>query len=175
MSQKKPNFDKIERYDLQDSERLKELYIEAVRRGFWPNTEAAALNFFAFAEKALADDKRDTPGKLFYALIKQKNFDHITDGQEDRARAKLTSYDRSALVDAAGRTGLVAPANDEIQNILVGRDIGYHHSVMVQCFLPQARPKDGVTSHQLRHGRASLLIEAGKIADPFSAPDFSGQ
>ena len=121
MSQKKPNFDKIEPYDLQRPERLKELYIEAVRRGFWLNTEAAALNFFAFAEKALADDKYGTPGKLFYALIKQKNFYHITDGQEDRARAKLTSYERSELVDAAGsNTGLVAPANDEIQNILRG-------------------------------------------------------
>ena len=173
MSQKKPNFDKIEPYDLQRPERLKELYIEAVRRGFWLNTEAAALNFFAFAEKALADDKYGTPGKLFYALIKQKNFDYITDGQEDRARAKLTSYERSELVDAAGsNTGLVAPANDEIQNILVGRNIGYHHSVMVQCFLPQARPKDGVTSHQLRHGRASLLIEAGKIADPDREHEF---
>ena len=54
----------------------------------------------------------------------------------------------------------------------MGRDIGYHHSVMVQCFLPQARPKDGVTSHQLRHGRASLLIEAGKIADPDREHEF---
>ena len=41
MSQKKPNFDRIDLYDLQRPERLRELYIEAVRRGFWPNSEAA--------------------------------------------------------------------------------------------------------------------------------------
>lgn len=37
---------------------------------------------------------------------------------------------------------------------------------MVQCFLPQLRPKPGVTTHRLDHGRASLLIKAGELAHP---------
>ena len=57
---------------LRDDDRLFELYIEAVRRKFWPNTPNDVLEFWCLAEKALKDDKQATPGKLFYSLIKAK-------------------------------------------------------------------------------------------------------
>ena len=66
-----PDFDNINAADLSDDDRLKALYLEAVRRKFWPNNVRAVLEFFCFAEKALYDDKQGTPGKLFYALIKR--------------------------------------------------------------------------------------------------------
>ena len=163
----KPDFDKITKSDLEQPERLKHLYAEAVRRGFWQNTERAVLEFFAFAEKALADDTYGTPGRLFYALIKQKNHKYITDEHEKRAEGKMPGYERSELVAVAdGNLRLPVFDTEEIEQVLIGRDIGYHHGVMVQCFLPQLRPKEGVTTHRLDHGRASLLINAGMLANP---------
>ena len=73
-----PDLDAITQHDLRDDERLKTLYVEAVRRGFWRNNTRDALEFFCLAEKALHDDAQQTPGKLFYALIKQKSREFVT-------------------------------------------------------------------------------------------------
>lgn len=44
-------------------------------------------------------------------------------------------------------------------------DVGFTHAVFTQCFLPLRKPKDP-TIHQAKHGRATLLIEAGRLYDP---------
>ena len=164
---KKPDFDRITRSDLERPETLQELYIEAVRRGFWSNNERAVLEFFSFAEKALSEDKYGTPGKLFYSLIKKKDHSMLTDKHEKRAGEKINSYHRSALVDAANDlNNLTATSTEEEHHALVGRDIGYNHGIMVQCFLPHHEPPAGTTSHQFDHGRASLLVKSGELADP---------
>ena len=49
----KPDLDNITSVDLRDDERLAELYLETVRRKFWPNSTRAVLEFWCFAEKAL--------------------------------------------------------------------------------------------------------------------------
>ena len=68
-----PHFDNITGSDLSDDDRLRLLYLEAVRRKFWPNTARDVLEFWCLAEKALNDDKQGTPGKLFYSLVKAQS------------------------------------------------------------------------------------------------------
>ena len=162
-----PDFDNINAADLSDDDRLKALYLEAVRRKFWPNNVCAVLEFFCFAEKALHDDKQGTPGKLFYALIKRKNAAFITQESESRALLRISSTARQELVDAAGGlNGLPAPTPDEVQETLFGRDLGYYHGIMMQCFLPQKPLADGKTRYVTSHGRASMAVQAGILADP---------
>ena len=48
---------------------------------------------------------------------------------------------------------------------LFGRDIGYHHGVMMQCFMPQKRLPEGQTTFQSIRGRSSLLVRAGLLGD----------
>ena len=163
-----PNLDAITERDLRDDERLKTLYVEAVRRGFWTNNARDALEFFCLAEKALQEDTQQTPGKLFYALIKQKNREFVSQDIENRALLRLLSHERQVLVDRAARgsTLLPAPMPKDVQETLFGRDVGYHHGIMAQCFLPQKPLPVGTTRYVTSHGRASMAVRAGILADP---------
>ena len=162
-----PDFNNITADDLSDNERLKALYLEAIRRKLWPNNPRAALDFFCFAEKALHDDKQGSPGKLFYALIKRGDTTFITQKCESRALLRLPSSVRQELVDTAGDlNGLAAPVPEDVQQALFGRDIGYCHGIMMQCFLPQKALPEGRRNWQVSHGRASMLVEAGRVIEP---------
>jgi len=55
---------------------------------------------------------------------------------------------------------------ERVQYVLSGDDITYMHSVMVQCFLPHQRLKNGALSYQVNHGRAALVVNAGKLVIP---------
>ena len=170
-----PNLNNITAADLRDDERLSLLYFEAVRRKFWPNNVTAVLEFWCLAEKALYEVKRGSPGKLFYFLVKAKNMRFITDAIEQQAMRRMTSSDRHTLVDRAGRLiGLATPYSEETHYTLFGDkpDVGYNHSVMMQCFLPQKRLPDDQRDYQVSHGRASLLIEAGRLANPEKMHEF---
>ena len=170
------DIDNLTGADLRNDEKLQRCYLEFVRRGFWPNSPDTVLEFFAFAEKAMAEDKHGTPGKLFYALIKKKDASKITDAMEDRARARFGSGDRYALAEKAADLSVVKRSERpkvsraEVSDQLFGRNIGYHHGVMVQCFLPQA--PYGEQRWQSDHGRASLMVEAGAIPDPTTPNTF---
>lgn len=160
------DFDNITAADLASNEKMKLLYAEAVRRGFWLNESGRALDFFALAEKALHEDKHDTPGKLFYALIKRKDMKFVTDEMERRAMKRISAGDRIELVDlTADMIGEPRPVPEETQNALYGRDIGYHHGIMAQCFMPQKEMPVEQREWQVDHGRASLMIEAGRVAE----------
>ena len=162
-----PDFDDITTADLSNDDRLSTLYLEAVRRNFWPNSTRHVLDFWALAEKALAEDKFGTPGKLFYTNVKAKNAQFISDKHEQLAMARITSGYRQALVErAGGLNGLSAPPPDDVQDALFGREIGYHHGIMMQCFLPQKRLPKNQTRYQTTHGRSSLVVRAGELADP---------
>ena len=168
-----PHFDNITGSDLSDDDRLRLLYLEAVRRKFWPNTARDVLEFWCLAEKALNDDKQGTPGKLFYSLVKGKASRFVTDTHERRAMARIHSADRQALVDQAGKADEPpTPSADEIENALVGRDIGFYHAIMMQCFLPQKALPNGRREWQVRHGRASMLVEAGRVVIPEKDHEF---
>lgn len=162
-----PNFDNISAQDLQDNDRLHGLYREAVRRGYWPNSSAAALEFAAYAEKALQDDKEGTPGKLFYSLVKRKDGSTVTEAQETRAQRRLPSHLREELVSQAAvqhatQQDLLARPGD-VESVLPP-DVGYAHASLMQCFLPQ-RPI-AAREHEVSHGRASLVVEAGRLINP---------
>jgi len=162
-----PDIDQITEADLRSDSAMTTLYLEAVRRKFWPNRAETVLDFWSLAEKALNDDKRGTPGKLFYALLKAKSTRLVTDAMERRAMARIGSAERHELVQRAdGLNGLPAPVPEEVQSALFGRDIGYHHGVMMQCFLPQKALADDQREWQVSHGRASMLVEAGRVVDP---------
>lgn len=159
------DFDNITPADLANDDSLKRLYCEAVRRGFWPNDAGRALDFFSLAEKALADDKRGTPGRLFYALIKNKNMRFVSDAMEERARKRLAGTAHDLTDMAADLTLTARPTPQETQNALLGRDIGYYHGVMMQCFLPQKEMTPDQRDWKVSHGNASLVVRAGLIAD----------
>ena len=168
-----PDFDNITDRDLRDDERLSALYLEAVRRKFWSNNPTAVLNFWCLAEKALQDDTKGTPGRLFYSLVKEKSVHPLTDAVEHRAMSRMGSGDRHTLVARAADVDVLpTPRPDEIQAALFGRDIGYHHGVMMQCFMPQKRLPEGQITFQSIHGRSSLLVRAGLLADVNEAHRF---
>jgi hypothetical protein len=67
---------------------------------------------------------------------------------------------RRRLLDAAG-------------NILTSEpdELAFQHSLLCQTCLPTAKPKPDVLVWRQRQGRATLLIEAGKVMSPH-ADDF---
>ena len=177
----KANLAAIELVDLQDDERLTDLYVEAVRRNWWPPGNKAVLDFWCLAEKALQDDKYGTPGRLFHSLIKSKELGRITDGQEQRAQRRMPSEAREALVQrasAAHEPTMPVPVaekqfdrehDEELVATVwgsVAETVVYHHSVMMMCFLPQKCLPMAQREYVIRHGHAALRIEGGTLIDP---------
>lgn len=162
-----PDIEHIEETDLRDNGRLAQLYVQAVERGYWRNSTGDMLEFAAFAQKALADDTQGTPGRLFYSLVKAKDGSTVTNEAERLAMERFPSPVRQDLVDAAADVApraRQAATREAVEDTLAGREIGYVHSVFIQCFLPQ-RPTDQFR-WRTTHGRASLSVEAGSLANP---------
>ena len=169
-----PDLDEITARNLRDDEQLKVLYLEAVRRRYWPNSSAAALEFATYAEKALQDDSEGTPGKLFYALVKRKDGSMVTDAQETRAQRRWPSHVRQELVTEAkalvGTQQRLVTETGELQSEVLP-DVGYAHAAMMQCFLPQ-RPIEAAR-HFVSHGRASLVVESGILINPTNPDEWT--
>lgn len=185
-------FARVERIDLTDDARLSQLYLDAVRRGWWPAGPAAVLDFWALAEKALQEDSQGTPGRLFHSLVKSKERGRITNGQEQRAQRRMPSHARDALVARADAGSapdrqpvahVAAPAIRTAVSSDLSADMAdlweadpdrvvYHHSIMMMCFLPQKRLPDAQRHYVVRHGRAALRIEAGTLIDPAEVGTF---
>ena len=168
MARRSPSFAAIAAADLASDERLAELFVEAVARGYWANGNRAVLEFWCLAEKALQDDTLGTPGRLFHALVKAGDLSRVTDAQEARALARMPGGAREALaLRASGAAAPPAPAPEVDAEALFGPSpVGFHHSVMMMCFLPQKRLPPGERSYATRHGRAALSVEAGSLANP---------
>lgn len=173
MDSTRPNFDHIVDQDLRQDGRLQELYRQAVRGGHWPNSDQAVLDFWALAEKALKDDTQGTPGALFRALVRDKRTAYITDSAEDRALRRLPSPLRHDLVrsaaDAPAAVAEIPPERDRLFRTeelddFFGRDIGFSHSILMQCFLPQKPLPANKRTWSVQHGNATLEIDAGRIA-----------
>ncbi len=80
-----PTLSNIRLADLHDRRRLDSLLQQAVARGWLPNSEADALNFFATAVRARSTPARD-PVRVFVALVRGRRWGHVTQGQENEAR-----------------------------------------------------------------------------------------
>ena len=184
-------FASISEEDLRSDGQLSVLFVEAVRRGWWGGRNADVLEFWCLAEKALQDDTRGTPGKLFHALVRDKATHNVTDGQEQRAQRRMGPEAREALsararesraakgseggdlvdmareVSAAG-SEMAGPVFSESTEVAVFGDpsVGYQHPVMMQAFLLQKRPEAGQREYVVRHGKAALQVSAGKLANP---------
>ena len=166
MARRSPSFGAIAAADLASDERLAALFVEAVARGLWDNGNRAVLEFWCLAEKALGDDTRGTPGRLFHALVKAGDLARVTDAHEARALRRMPGGAREALALRAG-AGAHPPAPEVDAEALFGPSpVGFHHSVMMMCFLPQKRLPPGERAYATRHGRAALSIEAGSLANP---------
>ena len=163
MADQAPSIHRITAEDLHDDERLAALYVDAVGHGYWSNSALGALEFATLAEKALADDTHDTPGALFFALIKSRDGSHVNQAAETRAMARWPSDMRHKLVETAGEEPQLLVRAGDIEDALATQDIGYSHAVMMQCFLPQ-RPISA-REYDTRHGRAALSVEAGRLGN----------
>ena len=183
MSRQKAELRSVEAADLRSDERLAELFVEAVARGFWPNGNKAVLEFWCLAEKALRDDRRGTPGRLFHGLVKAKDLSRVTDGQERSALARMPGDAREELAlraSAAARpreaartsVGEIDVGEGDEDLFGAGPGLGFNHSVMMMCFLPQKRPPPERREYVMRHGRAALSIEAGRLAHPDRVGEF---
>ena len=167
-----PNINKIIREDLTDPERLAELYCQAVKRKYWPNSDRDLLEFFALAEKALADDKWETPEKLFAWQLKNQHTRHINNAQEENAQRKLSQIDKHALVERAKKlttrpSGWKLQADlGEASEILTNEDISYVPAIMTQVFFPQKPLPEDENTFETQHGKASVLIQSGILVDP---------
>ena len=159
---KSPSIWAIERRDLFDPDRLGALYVEAVRAGLWRNSNRSMLEFAALAEKAKADDTEGTPERLFASLLRRDDAGrYVTNAAEERALAQFNGPRREDLVALAQ-----TPADQQVDifDLDALDNLGFSHSILMQCFLPQRR-QEGRTYRQ-KHGKVSLMVEAGFRIDP---------
>ena len=168
-----PNIFHIIRDDLEDPERLAELYIHAVRQNFWPNSERDLLNFFCLAEKAMNLDKLGTPEKLFAWLVKNVRVEHITNAEEIVAHGKMANVDKYRIVQVPPKkprrqsSGWKHLADlGEATEILTNEDIAYVPAIMTQVFFPQKPLPETENTFETQHGKASVLIQSGILVDP---------
>ena len=149
-----------------DDDHLADLYLQFVSHGFVTNTERNFREFVCYAQKALEEDKRDTPGKLFYALIKARE-GRISQDNEDRALARFSSNRRHQIVESIGAGKVVVPPSRTrtiVQADVKERNIGFLPAAAVMCFFPQRQLPTGVYDWQMSHGECELLIEGGRIS-----------
>jgi hypothetical protein len=87
-----PTLRRLTPEDLKSPARLQALFDQANATGLVGRTEARRLDFFAAAEHALRVAERNNCG-LFFSIIRNGWWHHISQEDEDHARAKLRSLD----------------------------------------------------------------------------------
>lgn len=75
--------------DLHHRERLHALHRQAITKGWLQDSDADALNFYGAAVRARTIPVRDPIG-VFVALVRKRQWHHITQAQEDEARRCLS-------------------------------------------------------------------------------------
>lgn len=100
-----PTLRDIRREDLHSEGRLRELFTQAVAKGWVKNCQADALNFFGAAVRARNAGNGD-PVRIFVSLVRRRLWNHITQAQEDEARRAVQRHRQS-------ERGKVEPAGAE--------------------------------------------------------------
>ena len=146
-------------------------FVKAVRKGYVPATEEGVLIALTLAEKALKDDSKGTPEKLFFWLLMHPNAweRNRTLECESRAVRRMDSSERYELAAQAKkaaqhRTAPLKKVSEEAEAAVFGKEgpeLGFLHAVMAQCFLPQRPLPTGTTEYTTHHGRAFLTVAAG--------------
>ena len=156
--------------DLQDDRQFAVLYREFVRLKWYGNSRLHFQEFASYAEKALAEDRYGTPGRLFAALVKADEH-RITQEQEDRALERFPPGRIYEILDWIKDTAPHPPdkelkeKNSDTESVLVDRNIGYLPVATIQCFFPQKRLPEGVRKWDVKHGQTTLRVRAGDISD----------
>ena len=167
-----PNIDQISKWDLVNDAHLEILYGQFAFRKFIPVSNRGFLKFVAYAEKALEEDGYGTPGRLFYSLIKAFE-GRIGQSQEERAMQRFPSHLRDEIVHRVQTSKSLAKSApksaDEVKveetSLLGEYNVGYLPAGLVQCFFPQKRLPNEVRDWQVNHGKTSLLVSPGNVAD----------
>lgn len=87
----KPRLSNVTRQDLERFSRVSELFRQAVHRRLINDSEASFLNWVSATVRARTCGGRD-PVKVFLGIVKRKLWGHITQEDEDRARAAIRRY-----------------------------------------------------------------------------------
>lgn len=101
----RPTLRDIRREDLHSESRLRELFAQAIAKGWVKNCQADALNFFGAAVRARNAGNGD-PVRIFVSLVRRRLWNHITQAQEDEARRTVQRHRQS-------ERGKVEPAGAE--------------------------------------------------------------
>ncbi len=161
-----PRFNAITRCDLEDNDRLTELLRQALALGSWRSSgDSDILNFFSLAEKALSDDSRATPGKLFRHLVENRKTDTVTNLCEKRALRRL-GFDGIYRI----RESLAKPRFDTGAPPV---RFGYCPSQLVRCPFPQRRLDRNARHWQIPARHGTVTVSAGHFSAPgVRADDF---
>ena len=166
---RQPNWKVIQPADLSDEGQLAQLYLDAVRRGWWANSEESAQRFWERAVQALRGDRQGTPGALFTHLIRKgsNSKQGITPAIQGIASSRLLDDDRVNLVSQVR----LARPNEHRESMAAGDEssskrIAYLHTTLMQCFLPQRMPDAAEREWVARYKKARLIIRAGYGIDP---------
>jgi hypothetical protein len=95
-----PTLSDVRIEDLKDTGRLLDLLGQAIDRKQIGSSEADRLKFLAAAEHALAIGQGNPPG-LFAYLVRGSCWRYITQGDEDRANARIKAFLRGPELPAA--------------------------------------------------------------------------
>ena len=90
-----PTLRNISLHDLRNTNRLLELYAQAVKAGLIGSAEADRLAFVALAQHVVAY-RPDNAGGLFTQLLRKRHFDYITQDDEDIALRRLKRHFQEA-------------------------------------------------------------------------------
>ena len=90
---KSPSFDKIYIEDLRDTGRLLELYRQAVNRKLMDSSTQSLHRFVGAAERGLEKGEKSPVG-LFRWIVDEKQYDRISQAQEERATRRLKEFKR---------------------------------------------------------------------------------
>lgn len=72
---------------------------------------------------------------------------------------------------ARAKEDAVRPSKDRLLEVVTyvepgSDDVTFTHAVMAQCFLPIRKLAAGEKFYEVRHGRAALVIDAGRLLNP---------
>lgn len=158
-----PRYTSITRRDLELNEHLTVILQQAIARGSWQcRTDRDILEFFALAEKALADDTHETPGRLFRYLVEKRKTDTITNRVEERARRRLAvdGIHNIRIFLAERRPTARAPT----------AKIGYCPSQLINCPFPPRRLERDVKYWHIPSRHGTVTVSAGHFAAPGIQP-----
>jgi hypothetical protein len=103
---RKPSMRDVKVGDLENSNRLAALFVDAERRGLVKQCEADQLAFFSAAERAKRVATRNVAG-CFVHIVRHDCFRYVAQEDEDRARTRLSvlrDFDEELDVLAARET-----------------------------------------------------------------------